>query len=647
MQIRRYGWRKQLPDIRDIKFKYQPKAKVTPLPASVDLRFTDTPRYDQGQLGSCHDDKTEVLTSEGWKRFAVLNGLEKLASVNPKTREVLFELPSRLIRFSYDGNMVVGFGGSIDFCVTPDHKMLIRKWNEQRRTLSDEYQLVAADEIGWYFGLINRIVWNGSDCQTTFTLKGVSHTRKSYRSDKDIPMDKWLRFLGIYLAEGTLLKRDQRTGTISYKIQIAASKEREKNFVRQVLSDIGVCGLELSDRFTFCDKRIYETLSEMGLEGVKAPFKFVPAFVFYQPADMIKEFLLGHFNGDGCEQNGHRSHYTSSFRLADDLQTLIFLSGEESYIGVRPPRNSVMKDGRVIAGKYPEYRISICEIKNLSVGRIDQIRLEKYNGDVFCAEMPTHHTLITRRGGRILVSGNCTANAINAGHQFDQVKLLLPSNYTSADVMVAITKSFVPSRLFVYYNERAMEGNINEDAGANIRDGIKSVANLGVCRETIWPYDIDQFRTRPSDACYVEALKHQVESYHAVDQDLNSLKSCLAEGYPIVFGFSVYESFESDVVTKTGVMPMPLDSESMLGGHAVMCVGYDDAKQWFIIRNSWGEDWGDKGYFYMPYAYITNASLASDFWTIRTVEMSNDPQPEPVNPSKIPAWLQWLIDLIA
>ena len=92
---------------------------------------------------------------------------------------------------------------------------------------------------------------------------------------------------------------------------------------------------------------------------------------------MIKEFLLGHFNGDRCQQNGHRSHYTSSFRLADDLQTLIFLSGEESYIGVRPPRNSaVMKNGGVIAGKHPDNRISICEIKNLSVGRIDQIRLE-------------------------------------------------------------------------------------------------------------------------------------------------------------------------------------------------------------------------------------------------------------------------------
>jgi C1A family cysteine protease len=98
------------------------------------------------------------------------------------------------------------------------------------------------------------------------------------------------------------------------------------------------------------------------------------------------------------------------------------------------------------------------------------------------------------------------------------------------------------------------------------------------------------------------------------------MKGCLASGYPFVFGFSVYESFESPEVLDTGVVPMPSDGEAQLGGHAVLAVGYDDATARFIIRNSWGTSWGDGGYGYMPYAYLTDSDLAADFWTIRVVE---------------------------
>jgi C1A family cysteine protease len=101
---------------------------------------------------------------------------------------------------------------------------------------------------------------------------------------------------------------------------------------------------------------------------------------------------------------------------------------------------------------------------------------------------------------------------------------------------------------------------------------------------------------------------------------LPQLKGCLASGSPVVFGFSVYESFESAAVAKTGTMPMPKPSEKQLGGHAVLAVGYDDAQERVIIRNSWGTGWGKKGCFTMPYAYITDDNLCDDFWTIRLVE---------------------------
>jgi len=202
--------------------------------------------------------------------------------------------------------------------------------------------------------------------------------------------------------------------------------------------------------------------------------------------------------------------------------------------------------------------------------------------------------------------GSCTANAIGGAIQFDRLKQKITD--------------FIPSRLFIYYNERVIEHSVAADSGAQIRDGIKSVAQQGDCPETEWPYNLAKFKTKPPAACYTDALKYKVVSYQRVTQSLGQLKGCLAAGWPFVFGFTVYESFESAAVAKTGHAALPKSTESVVGGHAVVGVGYDDAKQWFIVRNSWGAKWGLKGYFTLPYAYLSDANLASDFWTVRIVQ---------------------------
>jgi C1A family cysteine protease len=162
-----------------------------------------------------------------------------------------------------------------------------------------------------------------------------------------------------------------------------------------------------------------------------------------------------------------------------------------------------------------------------------------------------------------------------------------------------------------------MEGTVGTDAGAQIRDGIKSVAQLGVPPETDWPYDIEKFAQKPPQPAYTDALHDRAVSYSRLVQTLSQMKGCLASGFPFVFGFTVYESFESQEVAASGVVPMPKPAEQVLGGHAVMAVGYDDPSGVFIVRNSWGPAWGQAGYFTMPYAYLTNPDLASDFWTAR------------------------------
>ena len=202
--------------------------------------------------------------------------------------------------------------------------------------------------------------------------------------------------------------------------------------------------------------------------------------------------------------------------------------------------------------------------------------------------------------------GSCTANAIGGAIQFEQIKGGL--------------KDFVPSRLFIYYNERVIEHSVDSDNGAQIRNGMKVVTKQGACPEVPdWPYDIRRFRTRPSRRAYKDALKNQVVRYTRVTRDLNQMKGCLASGYPFVFGFTVYASFESQQVAKTGHLSMPKQNEDIAGGHAVLAVGYDNKKRWFIVRNSWGPRWGMKGYFTIPYAYLLDGNLSDDFWTIRMV----------------------------
>ncbi|MFM7011809.1 MAG: C1 family peptidase [Betaproteobacteria bacterium] len=170
------------------------------------------------------------------------------------------------------------------------------------------------------------------------------------------------------------------------------------------------------------------------------------------------------------------------------------------------------------------------------------------------------------------------------------------------------------SRLFIYWNARDLIRATHEDAGCYIRDGIKSLAKHGVCDEAAWPYKASRVLDKPPRAAYTHAKKSVIKSYERI-VDLAGIKSALARGFPVTFGFSVYDSFVSEYVAKTGLMPMPSSDERMQGGHAVLAVGYDDANKRLIVRNSWGTVWGDKGYCYMPYAYIT-PSLSDDFWVV-------------------------------
>ncbi len=268
-----------------------------------------------------------------------------------------------------------------------------------------------------------------------------------------------------------------------------------------------------------------------------------------------------------------------------------------------------MKDGRIVNGVLDEHRISVCERKNLSIDRKEIITEEKYDGEVFCAEVPTHHTLVTRREGKILISGNCTAHGSLAAFEFCRFQV------------GTVTQPL--SRLQVYYDTRvAGGGDVTQDTGGVIRDAVKCLATTGAAPESMWPYNIDQFAVKPPQSVYDAALRMEALEYRAVDETVTGIKAALALGLPVIFGFNVSGNFMD--IGADGLMPMP--GPDIEGGHCVCAVGYSDRDYddptfgllpagHILVRNSWGPDWGRNGHFLMPYEVLA-ACGASDFWVV-------------------------------
>lgn len=246
--------------------------------------------------------------------------------------------------------------------------------------------------------------------------------------------------------------------------------------------------------------------------------------------------------------------------------------------------------------------------------------------------------------------GSCTANAIAGAYTY---RYNLEYNLDASS-----ENEFLPSRLFIYYNERNAEGTPKTDSGAQIRDGITSIRKNGVCPESMWPYDITKFTDMPSTACYDEAIAcHKSVKQHRVIKTLESLRGCLDTGRVFVFGFTVFESFKDQSKWNGYIMPSPQEGEKILGGHAVLCIGYDDFKKCFKVRNSWGAEWGDNGNFYMPYDFMigsfntTNYNLGTTYWSKLAQSNTNHSDTDSKGPTNTQNTIQplcsdiWTIDL--
>lgn len=221
--------------------------------------------------------------------------------------------------------------------------------------------------------------------------------------------------------------------------------------------------------------------------------------------------------------------------------------------------------------------------------------------------------------------GSCTANAILAAFQYEAIKQKEPDMGNL-------------SRLYEYYRarENLMPPSTSEDSGTSLAVSVYCLNKFGVCDEKDWPYDVTKFSQEPPKEATEKAKYHKCVDYRRLTPNHDQMRACLAEGYSFVLGIAVFDTMMTLDVGKTGIVPMPrlteetvdgkkLAADKLLGGHAICCVGYDDKKKLYKFRNSWSEAWGDKGYGYLPYAFVENDNLAYDMWSIRLVKSDQEP----------------------
>ncbi|TAG07376.1 MAG: peptidase C1 [Cytophagia bacterium] len=204
--------------------------------------------------------------------------------------------------------------------------------------------------------------------------------------------------------------------------------------------------------------------------------------------------------------------------------------------------------------------------------------------------------------------GSCTANAVAGACEY-----LIKKN--------APQRFFDVSRLFVYYNARWRGGTQDKDSGCFIQYAVESLQKFGVCSEKKWKYDTAKVLTKPNEGAYEEAANFKISDYQKLPLELEEWKKCLADGYPIIFGCALFKTFD-ECQNKGGIVAMPSPEDTTRGAHgahAMLCVGYSDIDQLFIVRNSWGANWGDNGHCYMPYNYLMNPKFNfNDCWMIRS-----------------------------
>lgn len=377
---------------------------------------------DQNGHGYCHTADTEVLTDRGFVAWPDYNWSDLLATVNPATHRMEYQLPFEKHVYDYDGPMVYSTNRRVDFGVTPDHQMYVRKWDAEKRTLSDRYSFVRAGDIGWYAGLLHAPSgWVGTEL-----------VELEVPGDRRYDGDDLIALLGLIVSDGFAGGTDGTRNLVSF----ASFREETRPTIAALAARLGFKEAPSRPGVWNSAGSLAEWVRANCYTGagLRSQNKRVPDLVKVASERQIKLFL--HYFNDRTRDG--KQFFTTSRKLADDLQELHLRIGKRACVDAVPPQETTYRDKAIRSG--PAFTLTVGEVDRLCIDRKKHIEQERYKGQVFCAAVP-NHTLVTRRNGTVLISSNCWAYSTGHAAMLARLRDGLPPIRFNPHATAAIIKN--------------------------------------------------------------------------------------------------------------------------------------------------------------------------------------------------------------
>jgi hypothetical protein len=494
------------------------------------------PSRDQNGKGYCATADTEVLTERGWVAYPDYDWLAPLATVNPLTHALEFQRPFERHVYEYDGPMFYSTNRRVDFGVTPDHQLYVRKWDERRRALSDRYSFVRAADLGWYAGLLSA---------PTGQI-GTELVEVEVPGDRRYDGDDFLALLSLVISDGYAGGSDSTRSWVSFasfrpelRLAVAALAARvgfRENPGRPGVwtrYNAGALAAWLREN-CYCD----------GRTGARA--KCAPALVKCASVRQIRHFL--HWYGDRSI-SGQVAYWSVSRRLIDDLQELHLRIGKRSTIRSTRSKESVLNETPIHSG--PGYVLTVSDTDRLCLGRTKHIETDRYKGLVYCAAVP-NHTLLTRRNGSVLISSNCWAHSSTSAALIVRAVAGEPYADLSAYAVACIIKGY-------------------RDEGGWGAESLEFIAERGIPTSQFWPQQ-SMSRANDKPETWANAAQHKFTEWMDLEpRNKAQLVTCLLSGIPVVIDLNWW-------------------------GHSVCALDLVSLAPFRTrIWNSWNDTWSENG----------------------------------------------------
>ena len=539
------------------------------------------------QSHGCHDEATEVLTERGFVKWTDYNWTDKLGTMNPESGSLEFQQCLEKYVYDYDGEMYFSEHGSLDFVLTPNHRMVVRPWNEQQRKLSLNSQFKEIKDIGWYSGIP----------ASTSGWTGIELERVSVDGSIELLGDDFVAMISLICSDGWA---GGELSSVRNQVSYCCFNEKRYQMVSDLSRRIGFN--ELPGRkgvwirtdaalAKWCRENLYSSPLKRAMN------KEIPSVIQSVSEKQIRLFL--DFFGDKTHSDEYaRCFYSSSKGMIDSIQSLLLKIGSRSRVASREPRDAVMKDGRVIHGVTTRWECREWTSSSISITRKKNLATDHYKGNVFCASVG-NGTLITRRNGVLLISGNSCNGYAGAG------ALSKARSLRGVQDKLKLSGAFIYSLI-----------NGGRDNGSALEDGLKVIGTHGSPPESFVPWNMIYPNQQPKSAV-TEAKKHRGLAAYAV-QTKQGFRTALAAGFPVIVAVHAGRNFQT--LNSQGIA----GADNGQGNHAIHCddICIINGKEVYDAVNSWGANYGTEGRAYLTWDSFEQTFGRHTFYAIASTEES-------------------------